>query len=248
MEINENTNRKETPVIYLSPSSQPLNRYVVGDTNEKQEMEELARQIQGILEQEYDCTVIMATLSLGIGSAGRPKEAKEKGANIYVAIHSNAGGGGQASGAMAFYHPGCTLSRKLAKQMVEELNAICPIPSNRTTSDQSGMDVFGGAGYAEIRLPYQYGLSPVLVETNFHDNPKTARWIIDHKGSIAAGYVHALVKLLGLVPKMNTGKEKKESEDRYYRVQVGAFLERSNAEVLQRKLKAEGYDAFIKQD
>lgn len=246
MKTNVNRNTKGSPVIYLSPSNQPFNRYVVGDTNEKKEMEELAKQIQRILQKEYDCTVIMATFSLGIDTTSRPKEAKDQGANIYVAIHSNAGGGGQATGAMAFYHPKSTLSKELAQQMVEELNIICPIPSNRTTSYQSGMDVFGGVGYAEIRLPYKYGLCPVLVETNFHDHPQIAKWMIDHKHRIANGYIQALVKVLGLVSKMDIGKGKKESEDRYYRVQVGAFLEKANAEKLQRKLKVEGYDAIIK--
>ena len=70
--------------------------------------------------------------------------------------------------------------------------------------------------------------------------------MIDHKHRIANGYIQALVKVLGLVHKTDIGKGKKESADRYYRVQVGAFLEKANAEKLQRKLKAEGYDAIIR--
>ena len=247
--LNSNPNLPRTPVIYLSPSNQPANRYAVGNTNEKREMEAVARQIQVFLE-EYHCTAIIATLPLGIDSTGRPKEAREKGADIYLAIHSNAGGGGKGSGAMTFYHPQNPGGQALAASIVEELNAVCPIPSNRTTPVQSGMDVFQGAGYAEIRLPYQYGLCPVLAETNFHDNPKTAQWMIDHKDVIAIAYVQALVKTLGLIQKSSSimPSIKEGNKVQYYRVQVGAFLEKSNAEALQRKLKAAGYDAIIKKD
>jgi N-acetylmuramoyl-L-alanine amidase len=82
--------------IYLSPSNQPANIYCVGGTNEKVQMEALAGKIKAILDSEYDCETVMATLSLGIGSDGRPKEAKDKGCEIYLAIHSNAGGAGTA--------------------------------------------------------------------------------------------------------------------------------------------------------
>ena len=40
--------------IYLSPSNQPSNRYCVGNTNEKKEMEAVAKKVKEILDDEYE--------------------------------------------------------------------------------------------------------------------------------------------------------------------------------------------------
>ena len=219
--------------IYLSPSNQPSNRYCVGNTTEKAQMEAVAHKIKGILDAGYDCQTVMATLSMGIGYNERPKEAKNKGCSVYLAIHSNAGGAGKASGAVAFYHPSQSKGKALASAIVKELGAICPVKSNRATSVASGMNAFNGQGYGEIRSPYQHGLTAVLAETDFHDNPATARWIIDHKDAIAAAYVRALVSTFGIAP-----KSKPEPSTQLYRVrkswgdaasQKGAFRVLDNA-------------------
>lgn len=186
--------------IYLSPSNQPNNRYVLGSTNEKAQMEAVAARIKGILDTEYVCETVMATLSLSIGPNERPKEAKDKGCNVYLAIHSNSGDG-KAVGAMAFYHPVQPLSRALAASIVKELNIVCPVANTRATPVQDGMAQFGGAGMGEIRDPAKLGLVSVLAETNFHDNSIIAQWIINNKDTIARAYTHALADTLGIARK-----------------------------------------------
>lgn len=223
--------------IYLSPSNQPANKYCVGNTNEKTEMQALAKKIKAILDEEYECEAVMATLYLGIDEDGRAREAKDKQCNIYLAIHSNAGGGGNASGAVAFYHPDSLSGKQLAENAVRELNAICPIKSNRNVSVESGMKAFNNMGYGEIRNPSKLGLISVLVETDFHDNPKTAQWIIDNKDDIARAYVKSLVKTFDIAKKAPT---------KYYRVQVGAFTKKSNADSMLKRLKNAGFDGYIK--
>ena len=234
--------------IYLSPSNQPSNIYCVGDTNEKVQMEDIAKRVKAILDAEYDCETVMATISLSIGSDGRPKEAKTKGCDVYLAIHSNAGGAGKASGAVAFYHPSNSDGKALATNIVKELNAICPVKSNRSTSVASGMNAFNGSGYGEIRTPNQYGLITVLAETDFHDNPQTAQWIINSKDAIARAYVVAIVNTFNIAKKqVSPVIPPPATTPRYYRVQVGAYSQKVNAEAMLAKVKAAGFtDAFIK--
>ena len=226
--------------IYLSPSNQPANKYSFGNTNEKAEMEAVAKRVKLILDEEYDCETVMATLYLDIDINGRAKEAKDKGCHIYLAIHSNAGGGTNASGAVAFYHPDSLTGRFLAENTVKELNAICPITSNRSTPVESGMKAFNNIGYGEIRNPSKLGLVSVLVETDFHDNPKTAQWMIDNTDGIARAYVNALVNTFNITKKIEPQIKK------YYKVQVGAFSKKSNAENLLQRLKSLGFDGYIK--
>jgi N-acetylmuramoyl-L-alanine amidase len=227
--------------IYLSPSNQPTNTYCTGNTNEKAQMEALAGKIKVILDNEYDCETVMATLSMSIDANGRPKEAKDKGCQVYIAIHSNAGGAGKASGAVGLYHPSNATSKVLATAIVNELNAVCPIKSNRSESVENGMIAFNGAGYGEIRSPSQYGLTAVLIETDFHDNLQTAQWIINSKDAIARAYVNGIVKALGIVKKQVAPV----TPTKIYRVQVGAFSVKFNADAMLAKLKAAGFDGYI---
>lgn len=184
--------------IYLSPSNQPANSYAVGDTTEKIEMEDVASRIYKILSKDYVCEVIMATESLSIWLDGRPLEAKEENCDIYLAIHSNAGATHVAAGAVGFYHPLNSMGKILATNIIEELNNVNPIKSNRHEQVSSGMKPFNGYGLAEVRDPSSYGLIAVLVETDFHDNPITASWIINNKDVIANAYVDGIVKTFAL--------------------------------------------------
>ena len=231
-----------TKKIYLSPSNQPDNKYVIGDTDEKIEMEAVAAKIKKILDSEYECETVIATTNLTINASGRPKEAKDKGCEVYLAIHSNAGGKGKATGAVAFYHPNSDGSKELARNIVRGLNAICPIKSNRDASVKNGMELYAGYGLAEIRNPNKIGITAVLAETDFHDNPATAKWIIENKDKIARAYVDALVKTF-LIP-----KKVQITEGALYRVQAGAFKEKANAEELVSRLKSAGFESFIKED
>ena len=97
--------------IYRSPSKQPHNLYAGIQTSEEKEMVGVCRIMERILKTEYDCTVVLATLSLGIGAQERPKEAKNSGATLYLAIHSNAGGGGKPRGPWPYI---IRLQRKVA--------------------------------------------------------------------------------------------------------------------------------------
>lgn len=227
--------------IYLSPSNQSANRYCVGNTTEKVQMERLAAALKAVLEQYYTCQVTIATLSLGIGQSGRPKEAKNLGCDVYLALHSNAGGGGAASGAVAFYHPDSKTGKALATAIVKELGAICPVKSNRSAPVANGMLAFDGAGYGEVRTPTQYGLVSVLAETDFHDNPATAQWIIDHTEEIAAAYARALAQVLS-IPQKAAGKKT------LYKVQVGAYASKANADAMLSRLKALGINGYIKSE
>ncbi|MBC2724328.1 MAG: N-acetylmuramoyl-L-alanine amidase [Desulfosporosinus sp.] len=233
--------------IYISPSNQPNNHYVVGNTNEKVQMEDVSKRIKSILDSEYECEAVMATITLGIGIGidGRPKEAKNRGCGVYLAIHSNAGGGGTAKGAVGFYHPKSLDGKILATSIVEELGAICPVKSNRRTSVESGMKAYNGKGFGEIRNPSRLGLIAVLAETDFHDNPKTAQWILSSKDAIARAYVNALVKTFRISRK-KAADSSTVTIPRYYRVQVGAYSKKANAEAMAKKLRSAGFDTYVK--
>lgn len=243
-----------TMKLYLSPSNQPHNAYTGVNTTEKAEMEAVAKKVKAQLDAGYEVETVMATLSLGINKSERPTECKNAGCDFYLAIHSNAGGGGQAAGTVCFYHPDSATAKTLATALVKELDAICPVKSNRSSSVVNGMSAYDGAGYGEIRSPMQLGVPSALLEVNFHDHATVAKWIVDSKDEIAAGIVRAIVATFGIKKKtaQGGGGQPQQPDDKpaegstLYYVQAGAFSKKENAEAHAKALKAAGFDTMLK--
>jgi len=183
--------------LYLSPSNQPFNKYAVGNTNEKVQMEALAVVIKNIMDNEYEAETVIGTV-FGEGPTGRATEAKELEVDVYVAIHSNASYKVTAKGSVGFYHPFQVKGRELTDNIIDELNKISPAKSSPYYKVEDGMSVFDNYGYAEIRNPANMGLITSLIETDFHTNPETANWIINNKDIIARAYVNGITETFNL--------------------------------------------------
>ena len=172
-------------IIYLSPSNQ-YNRTCIDKVTEKMLMEPIAKALLLELEK-YDCTPVYPTVFDRNGSyTGRPAEAKNLGADIYVAIHSNSSGvaGAYAAGCVGYYHGSDELSKRLARSIQLRLDAACEIKSNRASSLVDGMQAFSGYGYGELREPKRLGITPVLIETNFHSYEPTCRYLYENPQKI----------------------------------------------------------------
>ena len=188
--------------IYLSPSNQ-YNKTTIDGVTEKMLMEPVARAVFTELEK-YDCTPVYPTVFDKDGSyTGRPAEAQRKGADYYVAIHSNSSGiiGAYATGCVGYYHGSDDVSKKLARAIRIRLDASCPIKSNRANGLVDGMQVFGGYGYGELREPKKLGMTPVLIETNFHSYDPTCRYLYENPFRVGLEIATAIAETLGLAPK-----------------------------------------------
>ena len=182
------------PTIYLSPSKQPQNSYAFGNTNEQKEMYRVAAELQKILEKEYVCTVYTAPTDLFLSLDGRALDAYNRHADVYLAIHSNADGSSakKSYGAVGYYQPNSSQSKKLAENIVKEMGKIAPRRSNVKSSLVNGMSAFDGIGYSDVRDPAYYGITSVLAEVEYHDNADSAKWIIHHPHQIARALANAL--------------------------------------------------------
>src|SRR5690554_2442991 len=97
--------------IYLSPSKQPYNKYAYGNTNEQEQMEQLAPFVRVALKSYKNVEVKIATSSKILQD--RVHEALAWGADLYIALHSNAGSP-TAKGAVFFYHQDSKHSKDIA--------------------------------------------------------------------------------------------------------------------------------------
>ena len=206
--------------IYISPSSQPANTYAVGNTNEQEQ----CRRIAAALEKELNRCGFNSMAGLTGSMYDRTAESNAFGADLHLPIHTNACNG-KVGGLRIFVYKKGGEAEQIAKAIMAELAPITPGSSD------------GISEYPGLYEVKNSNAICVYIEVGFHDNPEEAQWIIDHTQDIAVAIAKALCKHYGV--------KYVAEEKTIYRVQVGAFHNRKNAEVLMAELKEKGYEAFI---
>ena len=149
--------------------------------------------------------------------------------DLAVSIHNNAGGG---DGAEAFYHYGGGKSKTLAENILAEIVKVGQNSRGaKVRKNSQGKDYYGFI--RETSAP------AVIVECAFVDNASDLKILATEGDRQKVG--QAIAK--GILKTM--GVEIQSEARTLYRVQVGAYLLKSNAEAMHKKLKAIGFDAFI---
>jgi N-acetylmuramoyl-L-alanine amidase len=146
---------------------------------------------------------------------------------LAVDIHNNAGGG---DGAEVFYHYGGGKGKTLAENILSEIVKVGQNSRGaKTRKNANGKDYYGFI--REVSAP------AVIVECAFVDNATDLKILATESDRKKVGQAIAkgILKTLGV----------EIQGERLYRVQVGAYLLKSNAEAMEKKIKAVGFDAFI---
>lgn len=173
--------------IYLSPSNQTANKFVIGNTNEGTVWLDIAKRTAKILE-DYDCEVKVSKASQTL--AARAAEAQAWGADCYIAMHSNAAGTANkgARGVEVYYCPKKgPETRLLASSVLKELSHLF---KNRGLKQST-----------TLIDCYKPAMPSVIGECGFHDNVEDATLILENKDKIAQLYVNALANALGIMRK-----------------------------------------------
>lgn len=216
--------------IYISPSSQPANTYAVGNTNEQEQ----CRRIALALEKELDRCGFNAKTGISDSMYTRVPESNAFGADLHLPIHTNAFDGKVAGLRIMVYKKGGE-AEQIAKAIMDTLAPITPGSSD-------GISVY--PGLYEVK---NSNAICVYIEVGFHDNPEEAQWIIDHHQDIAVAIAKGLCNHYGVKYVAEAKEPVKEESKTIYRVQVGAYSVKANAEAMLRKLQEAGFsDAFIK--
>lgn len=162
------------------------------------------------------------------------REANASGADVAVSFHTNAGGG---DGSEAFYHTRSTKGKKLAQlgeKYVKEL----------------GQNSRGVKSGDHLYFVKNTSMPAVLFECFFIDNAtdkKIGDTVAEQK-KFGVAYAKAILEYFGIEYKAKTTTSKQtttKDSGVIYAVQVGAYRKKANAEAMQKKLKAAGFDAAI---
>lgn len=213
--------------IYLSPSSQHENPYAYGGTNEAAQCMKIAQA----------CEVALKRCGFNVAVGGgtmytRVPDSNKWGADLHVAIHTNAANG-KTTGTRCYGYRSGGDGFRAAQAIFNVLAPITPGTSEGVFENRSWYEM------VKTRAACAY------IECEFHDVPETAKWIIEHTKEIGEAIAHGICNYYGVTYVPETPPEP-EMPAQLYRVQCGAFSKKENAESLVARLKAAGFDAIIK--
>lgn len=168
-----------------------------------------------------------------IALAARVGAANKWGADLYLSIHHNAGiNGGSGGGIVAYSHPQSSkASVEWRNAFYDALIAHTGLKGNRSTPKTTG-------NYYVLR---ETKMPAVLLELGFMDSSTDVPIILTD--AYAQKCAKAIVEVL--VKECELTKKPEPQPGTLYRVQLGAFVERDNAERLMAELQEKGYKPFI---
>ncbi len=174
------------PRIYLSPSLQQNNPYVIGGSEEYY-MNLVADAMEPYLLSSgiaFTRNDPEQTLSQVIAQSNAGDY------DLHLALHSNAAGpaqAGQVRGTDVYYYTNSTAGKRAADIIAENFKNIYPDPSRVRALATSSL-----AEVVRTRAP------SVLVEIAYHDNVEDAEWIRDNINPIARNLVQSLTQYFGI--------------------------------------------------
>ena len=207
--------------IYLSPSDQSDNVYAYGNTNEAVQCRRIADACEVALKRCGFEVRNNKTESM----AARCEESDHWGADLHVPIHTNAYNK-SVTGTRLFCYSTSGAGYKACQAVY---NALAPMTPG--TSE----NISANSGLYETRVP---AAPTVYIEVDFHDVAAVAKWIIENVEEIGEAIAKGICNYYGV-----KYVEKPKPVKPVYRVQVGAFENKADADALAALLKG----AFVVQ-
>ena len=163
----------------------------------------------------------------------RVNMANSWGADFYLSVHHNAGiNGGSGGGIVAYSYPGSTKGAEWRDAFYEALLDHTGLKGNRSDGTQT----------ANFYVLKYSNMPSTLLELGFMDSTTDVPIILTdlYAQKCARAIVKVVVARGGLKKKATT-----TVDQALYKVQLGAFSNRKNAEALAAELKAKGYQVYI---
>lgn len=163
----------------------------------------------------------------------RTTKANKEKVDVFISIHANAHGNGNqwtsAEGIETYVY---TIKPKTATRLAQMVQ-------NELISSTKRKD--RGVKTANFHVLKATSMTAILCECGFMTNKEEAALLqtSSYRLTCAKAIVDAIVKYYQLT------KTKSTISSSLYKVQVGAFSNKQNAEALAKELKAKGYDTFI---
>ena len=222
---------------YLStPGKRCLKSLDPNETREWVLNDRIADKVEALLKEYSGYQLVRTDDTTGkkdISLVSRTNAANNFNADFYLSIHHNAGiNGGSGGGIVAYVYTNPN-AESVAWQtdLYNALIAATGLKGNRATP-------LAKANLHEVR---ETKMPAVLLELGFMDSKTDVPVILTE--AFADKCAKAIVDVI-----VKRGQLAKKTTEHEYRVQVGMYTRREYAEEMLKKVKAAGFDAFIKVD
>lgn len=219
--------------VFLSPSNQYDNAYAYGGTTEGVQCGRIAEACKAALERSGVEVMLMHDESM----QEKCRKSDAFGADLHVPIHTNAFNG-SVTGTRMFCFNAAGKGMAACKAIFARLAPVTPGTSENIQVNDK---------LYEVRVP---AAPTAYIECEFHDSADSAKWIVEHTTDIGEDIAQGICDYFGVTFKEKEIPKPAEpaATDKLYRVQVGAFSNRDNAEKMLARLKAAGFDGFIREN
>lgn len=222
------------PKVYLSPSDQTKNAYAYGNTNEAEQCGRIAEACRKALERSGVSVKVGHMISM----QQKCSESNAFGAELHVPIHTNAFNG-SVMGTRMFCYNATGKGMAACKAIFARVAPLSPGTSE---------NIRVNAKLYEVRVP---AAPTAYLECEFHDAVEGARWLVENTTTIGEAIAHGICDYFGVAYKAaeqpKPARPEQPAEQKLYRVQVGAFAIRANAEKMVQRLKGAGFEGYIRE-
>lgn len=208
---------------------------------------DMSQRIKKLLEDtgKFDVLVTKDSAKECMGLTKRATKANLWGADIFISLHSNAIGAGQwadrTHGLTTWTYAAGGKRDVLANLILEEMA-------------ERDVELFGQKLYhSRFTVLAKSSMPAVLIEHLFHTCHSDVDKLLsnEYRDTFAHATAAAVLRYFELDETLlieDAEEENKVLKDIIYRVQIGAFENEDNAEEMAQSLKAQGYQAIIKEN
>ena len=206
---------------------QSNNRYAYGDTTEMIQCNKIAEAAKTALER---CGFEVKKAPQGQSMQQSIKESNAWSPDLHIPIHTNAFNGKTLGGTLVMIYSMEDKNKRAGQAL---LNAVAPV------SPGPDYTLRANSSLAELNSTKAVA---VYIEVEFHDTADGAKWIIENTKTIGEAICKGVCSYFGVPYKSDSTAP----SGKLYRVQIGAFSQKANAEKQLEKAKnADFSDAFI---
>lgn len=204
---------------------------VIGPYKEKDFTLSIGQRVKYHLERHGLNVIESRSSDVNPSLSERSRKANSNNVDLSISIHCNSFGSSTAQGVETYTYGTGTREIQLAKCVH---NAI--IKDKIYTINR-------GIKQGDLHMVREITTAAILVEMAFISNPQDRTLLIDKGEQFAIAICKGVLNYYEMQYKNETVDP---GEQKYYRVQVGAFTEKKNADGLAADLRTKGYAAVIK--
>jgi N-acetylmuramoyl-L-alanine amidase len=226
--------------IFIDPGHGGKDPGAIGPTGlkEKDVNLDIAKRLGELLKVNGIMVNYTRTTDIFVDLGERAAIANRWGANYFVSVHCNAFTDRQANGVETYCYDFGGEGEKLARKVQATVVKATGL-KNRADVKKAGFTVLE-----------ETAMSAILVETAFISNPVEEKKLATpaFRQTVAVAIAKGICEYLGIgfIEAKPPAKDDNAPDGKLYKVQVGAFKNKANAEALLQKLKKAGFDGFIK--